>query len=83
MDTNKLTAAVQAEAAANKAVGAYDAYVFGSVGRPFDGFKADLLAADAFHACAKAARATRAAGRNGDHDAARASEFRAIAGSLA
>jgi hypothetical protein len=80
----KLQAAIAAEQAANKAVAAYDAYLFANpTSATFDDLKADLLAADAAEACAKAARLTKAAGRNGSYDAARAVEFRAIAGSLA
>lgn len=80
---NTLEKAIAACNIADKAVAAYDAYVFGAVGRSFDGFKADLLAADAADACAKAAHLGKRAGRCGQFDAARAAEFRAIAGSLA
>ena len=67
--------------AADKAVQAYDAYVFSCVGRPgaFDALAADLLAEDAAIKSAKAARAAAKVGSCGKYDAARAAEFRAIA----
>jgi hypothetical protein len=37
--------------AADKAIAAYDAYIFGAVGRAFDSEKADLLAAVAMVEC--------------------------------
>lgn len=74
-----MNAAINAEQAAEKAVQAYDAYVFGAVGRTFDAFKADQLAATAADLLTVAARLTTRAGCNGSFDARRAAEFRAIA----
>lgn len=41
---------------ADRAIAAYDAYVFASVGRAFDGGKADILAFDAAECCKTASR---------------------------
>lgn len=75
----KLISAVEAARSADKAVAAYDAFIFSAVGRQFDAFKADCLASDAADACAKAARLAVRAGRNDQFNADRAAEFKAIA----
>jgi hypothetical protein len=41
--------------AADKAIQAYDAFIFSSIGRPFNSFKADMLALSALEACKEAA----------------------------
>ena len=82
---NKINNAIQAAAAADKAVASYDSYIFASVGRPFDDLKADLLAADAAEACRKAVTAGRGfqpAWFLAEYSA-KAAEFKSIAGSLA
>ena len=76
---NAMEKAVRAEQAAEKAVLAYDAYIFGSVGRAFDAFKANMLAEEAAERLAVASRLATRAQRNGVIDARRAAEFRAIA----
>lgn len=76
----KLNLAIEAERNADKAVAAYDSFVFSSIGRQFDAFKADCLALDAAEACGKASRLTIKAGRNGKFNAERAAEFKSIAG---
>lgn len=63
---------------ADKAIAHYEAYVFASVGRAFDAFKADQLADSAAEACRVAARAEKLAGFRAFY-AERAAEFAAIA----
>ncbi len=65
---------------AEQAVEAYDAYVFSPVGHPFDGDKADTLAAVAWVACEDAAKAYRRINKNdASYWKAKALEMRAIA----
>jgi hypothetical protein len=68
---------------ADDAAKAYDAYIFSSVGRAFDAFKADMLAANAAEAFRAAVKLGKKIGTSTQYDQARADEFAEIAGSLA
>lgn len=64
---------------ADRAILAYDSYVFSSVGRSFAADKADLLAANAAIACEVAARDRRVNQFTRNFYRARAAEFIGIA----
>jgi len=63
---------------ADQSIGAYDAFIFSSVGRPFDANKADTLAAIAAVDCDEAARDRTVNQFTRDYYRAQAAEFRAI-----
>lgn len=69
---------VNAQQIAQSAIDAYDAYVFASVGRSFDGAKADVLALNAAEECRVAAFMSNTDG-DFNYFAARHVEFTAIA----
>jgi hypothetical protein len=64
--------------AADRAIAAYDAFIFASVGRAFDADKADTLAAVAVAECEAAARDRTVNQCTRDLYRAQAAEFRAI-----
>jgi len=64
--------------AADKAIAAYDAFVFASVGRQFDAHKADTLAAAAALECSTAARDRTVNQFTRDHYRELAVQFNAI-----
>jgi hypothetical protein len=64
--------------AADKSIGAYDAYIFASVGRSFDANRANALAAAAVVDCETAAHDRSINQFTQNHFRAQAEEFRAI-----
>jgi hypothetical protein len=63
---------------ADSSMAAYDAFIFSSVGRPFDANKADALAASAVNACEVASRDRSVNQFTRDYYCTQAANFRAI-----
>lgn len=63
---------------ADSSMAAYDAFIFSSVGRPFDSNKADTLAASAIHACEVASRDRSVNQFTRDYYRTQAENFRSI-----
>ena len=63
---------------ADSAMASYDAYIFSHAGRPFDGGKADALAASAVAACEAASRDSSVNQFTRNHYCAEAKNFRSI-----